>query len=122
MVLANPANSVIPVIGARAALPYRCTRAANADSYSPAPMPRPMTTHARKSDQGTVAKPRLARPAANTRLATISTGRPPKRSIARPLMGPSNAEAMSATENAPNTVGVETPRSREIGTAKIASR
>jgi hypothetical protein len=52
----------------------------------------------------------------------MSTGRPPRRSIARPAQGPISAETMSASEKAANTVAAETPSSRAIGRASTAGR
>jgi hypothetical protein len=55
-------------------------------------------------------------------LVAISTGRPPRRSMARPAAGPTSADSTSAIEKAANTVGVARPRSRAIGAASIAGR
>ena len=121
-VLAKPAINVMPVMALRESLPYSRTSAANAASYRPLPMPTPMITHAAKSPIGPCAMARPARPKAKTRFVPISTGRPPHRSIDRPAYGPSNAETTSASENAANTVGVDTPRSLAIGVASIAGR
>ena len=51
-----------------------------------------------------------------------STGRPPTRSICRPMRGPSKAEITSDAEKAAKIQFEETPRSREIGSARIAGR
>jgi hypothetical protein len=51
-----------------------------------------------------------------------STDLPPTRSICRPTRGPSTADITSDAENAANTQFEETPRSRAIGSAKIAGR
>ena len=85
-------------------------------------MPTPSSTQAANIAVGPLARPRPARPRANTTLLPTSTGRPPQRSIARPANGPSAADTSSASENAANTVGAVTPRSRAIGVASIAGR
>lgn len=81
-----------------------------------------MSAQARNSAAVLSAQPSAARPAANTKLLAISTGLPPKRSIARPAEGPSAAETISATEKAAKTVDGAMPRSRAIGTASMAGR
>ncbi len=121
-VLAKPAISVMPVIALRDSCPYSRTSAAKADSYRPLPMARPINAQAANIDTGPCARPSDTRPAANTRLVPISTGRPPWRSMARPDAGPTSAERTSATEKAANTVGIDTPRSRAIGAASMAGR
>ena len=85
-------------------------------------MPMPSTTHAANRPTGPCARPSPARPSANTTLVTISTGRPPHRSMAPPARGPSSAETTRATEKAAKTVGIDVPRSRAIGAASIAGR
>ena len=42
--------------------------------------------------------------------------------VAAPALGPTSADTISATLKAANTMGIETPRSRAIGAAKIAGR
>ncbi len=120
--LAKPAISVMPVIALRAWCPYSRTSVENAASYSPLPMPTPTTSHASSSDSAPCAAAIAARPAAKTTLVAISTGRPPKRSIARPAIGPTSAETTSAAEKAANTAAGARPRSRAIGAARIAAR
>jgi hypothetical protein len=85
-------------------------------------MATPSTTQAAKSPIASRASARPTSPVAKTTLVATSTGRPPKRSMARPAGGPSSAETTSATENAANTVGTDTPSSRAIGAARIAGR
>ena len=85
-------------------------------------MPTPISSQAANIALGPGARPRPARPRAKTTLLAPSTGRPPQRSIARPANGPSAADTSRASENAANTVGTPTPRSRAIGVASIAGR
>ena len=85
-------------------------------------MPTPSTHQAANRTRTSPAQPSSTSPAASTRLDSASTPRPPCRSIARPTCGPAIAITMSATENAPNTVLREVPRSRAIGSARIAGR
>jgi len=98
-VLANPASSVMPVMAVRASRPYRRTSAAKAASYSPAPMARPINSHAATSDTTPCAAASSSRPAANSPLAPMSTGRPPWRSISRPASGPHSADTISAIDS-----------------------
>jgi hypothetical protein len=51
-----------------------------------------------------------------------STCRPPTRSICRPTRGPSNPEITSDPENAAKNQLLEIPRSRAIGSARMAGR
>ena len=85
-------------------------------------MARPISAQPRKSAGVLSAQPRAARPAAKTRLLAISTGRPPKRSIARPAAGPTAAATINATEKAANTVETPMPSVRAIGAASMAGR
>jgi hypothetical protein len=64
----------------------------------------------------------VASPAAKIKLLAANTGLPPCRSMALPAAGPSSADTTSAAEKAANTVGVLTPRSFAIGTARMAGR
>ena len=121
-VLANPAINVMPVMAPRAPWPYSRTSVANAASYRPDPMATPISTQAANRPTGPCASAMPTRLAANNRLVPTSTGRPPWRSMPRPAKGPSSADTMSATENAANTVGVVTPRSRAMGAASMAGR
>ena len=66
--------------------------------------------------------PSSTRPAAIVRLEVHSTGRPPNRSICRPMRGPSSAEITSAAEKAAKIQLADMPRSRPIGSARIAGR
>ena len=50
------------------------------------------------------------------------TERPPTRSICRPMRGPSMAEMTSDAEKAAKIPFEETPRSRAIGSARMAGR
>jgi hypothetical protein len=85
-------------------------------------MPTPMTSQPANSIAVPPAAPSSERPAAKTRLETASTSRPPNRSMRRPANGPRTAVTISATENAPNTMPVDTPSSCAIGAARIAGR
>src|SRR5436190_21798214 len=87
-VLAKPAISVMPVIGARASLPYAAASAENADSYRPMDIPTPITSHATQSQARLGAQPISARPAAKTTFDATSIPRPPNLSIQRPTNGP----------------------------------
>jgi hypothetical protein len=42
--------------------------------------------------------------------------------MAAPAFGPTHADTISATLKAANTVGIETPRSRAIGAARIVGK
>jgi hypothetical protein len=121
-VLAKPAISVMPVMVPRASCPYSRTSDANAASYRPLPMATPISAQAANRLTGPVARAKAARPSAKIALVAISTGRPPHRSMRRPLCGPTSAETTSATENAANTVGTDTPSSPAIGRASMAGR
>ena len=85
-------------------------------------MPTPRIAQATKSAATPLAAASAARPSAKTTLVATSTGRPPQRSIAAPARGPSTAATRSDAENAANTVGVATPRSRAIDAASTAGR
>src|ERR1700721_338963 len=96
--------------------------AAKAASYKPSPMPTPSSSQAMTSRGIEPVSPSSTSPAASTTLEIDNTDRPPTRSIWRPIRGPSRAASTSATENAPNTQFEDTPRSRAIGSARIAGR
>ena len=85
-------------------------------------MPTPSRSQATTSRGIDVAKPSSTRPAASTRLDIDSTDLPPTRSIWRPTRGPISAEITSAAEKAVNIQFEETPRSRAIGSARIAGK
>ena len=85
-------------------------------------MPTPSSSQAATSRGIDVAKPSNTRPAASTTLDIDSTDLPPTRSICRPTRGPISADSTSAAEKAPNTQLEETPRSRAIGSARMAGR
>ena len=118
--LANPAISVIPVIGPRAARPYNPARVAKAASYSPIEMPRPITNQPSSSTTGPWATASSASPAASTTLEAVSIVRPPFASIIRPTQGAISADSTSAAENAPKTQLEAMPSERAIGTASTA--
>ena len=85
-------------------------------------MPTPTTSQpsANMRNDGAIAK--MPRPAAQTKLETAKTSRPPKRSMVRPTCGPSNAEISSEAEKAPKTAVDELAVSRAIAGARIAIR
>ena len=83
-------------------------------------MPTPSRSQAITSMGIEVVKPSSASPAASTRLDIDSTDLPPTRSIWRPTRGPISADSTSDAEKAANTQFEETPRSRAIGSARIA--
>ena len=95
---------------------------ANAASYRPLPIAKPIKAQAAKSDSGPCANPKATSPSANSGLVPISTGRPPQRSIALPVQGPTKAETTSDSEKAANTSGGASARSDAIGVASIAGR
>ena len=121
-VLAKPPNSVTPVMALRARGPYSRTRAEKAASYRPQPMPTPSSIQPANSIQALAASPSTARPSANTTFDAMSTGRPPRRSMARPAQGPVSAETPSAMEKAAKTVGSPSPSERAMGAASTAGR
>ena len=85
-------------------------------------MPMPSSSQAASSTGIEVVRPSKASPAASVTLEIDSTERPPTRSICRPMRGPSMAEITSDAENAAKIQFGETPRSRAIGSARIAGR
>ena len=85
-------------------------------------MPTPITSQAAKREIAPEEKPSKARPAANTRLETGSTRRPPCTSISRPAAGPRNADSSSPTENAVKIHAVAMPSSAAMAFARIAGR
>ncbi len=85
-------------------------------------MPMPSRSQAATRTGIDVVTPSRASPAANIRLEIDSTGRPPNRSICRPMRGPSIAEITSEPEKAAKIQFEETPRSCAIGSARIAGR
>jgi len=85
-------------------------------------MPTPSRSHAVTISQIDVDAPRSARPAARMTLEAERTSRPPTRSICRPTAGPSNPEITSDPENAAKNQLLEIPRSRAIGSARMAGR
>ncbi len=121
-VLAKPANNVMPVMVRRACRPCSRTAVANAASYRPLPIARPITAQAAKTCSGCCAWLSAVRPAANTTLLAISAGRPPRRSISLPANGPMAADMSRATEKAPNTAELEVPTSRAMAPVRMAGR
>ena len=121
-VLAKPAISVMPVMLRRACAPWSRTRVANADSYSPPPIPSPSSSQASQSTATSGAKASISSPMAKTPLLAIRTGRPPQRSIHAPMRGPTRAETTNAPLKAAMTPATEVPRSRAMGTARMAGR
>src|SRR3989338_6879603 len=93
---------------------------ANAASYSPMPMPSPMIAHQANNTTGEGAAASNASPAAKIRFDSISTPRPPIRSIRAPAQGPIVAETTTAMENAPNTQTGDRPKLAAIGAARTA--
>ena len=85
-------------------------------------MPNPSTIQAPASAIGPAASPSQTSPAASTRFDSISTPRPPRRSIARPIAGPSAACSSSETEKKPKNNDFDTCRPAAIGPARIAGR
>lgn len=66
--------------------------------------------------------PSRARPAARTMFEMQSTCRPPTRSVCRPTLGPNSPEMTSEAEKAAKNQFDEMPRSRAIGSARMAGR
>ena len=85
-------------------------------------MPNPSTIQAPARAIGPPAMPSQASPAASTRFDSISTPRPPRRSIARPIAGPIAACSSSDTEKNAKNSDFETCRPAAIGPARIAGR
>ena len=121
-VLAKPAINVMPVMAERAVVPYIRPSVANAASYSPSPMAAPMTSHPSQSIGSVCVTASIPRPAANSRLETPRTSRPPNRSMVRPTRGPSTADTRSEAENAAKTPVWLLPVSRAMAGAKMAIR
>jgi hypothetical protein len=69
---------------------------------------------------GSLENARAVRPAANARFPQGKTLRPPKRSIARPILGPRTPESNSEKVKAQKKSSVVMPIEAEIGTARIA--
>ena len=85
-------------------------------------MPKPSKSQAAAIIGAEYDAPRQTSPAASSRFDADSTNRPPTRSMVRPTRGPSSPESMSEPENAAKNQVSEMPRSREIGSARIAGR
>jgi hypothetical protein len=85
-------------------------------------MPNPSRIHALDIIHTDVDAPRSASPAARTTFEADNTCRPPTRSIFRPTRGPSNPEITSDAENAAKNQFDEIPRSRAIGSARMAGK
>lgn len=85
-------------------------------------MPKPSTAQAPASAITPPAIPNQASPAASTRFDSINTPRPPLRSIARPIAGPSAACNSKDAEKKAKNSDFETLRPAAIGPAKIAGR
>ena len=79
-------------------------------------MPTPRIAQAPSRPAGPLAAASMASPAASTRLESASTLRPPRRSIALPTHGPTNAAIRSAIENAASTSSRDTA---EVGCDRI---
>ena len=84
-------------------------------------MAQPSTSQASHMAGADCAKASRARPAANSKLENASTPRPPSVSMVGPTRGPSTAETSNAAEKAAKTEVEETPRSRAIGSARMAA-
>ena len=82
----------------------------------------PSRIHAPDIIHSDVEAPSSASPAARMTFEAHSTCRPPTRSIWRPTRGPSKPEITSDAENAAKNQLDEMPRSRAIGSARIAGR
>jgi hypothetical protein len=85
-------------------------------------MPMPSNSHAADIIQTVVDAPSSASPAARMMLEAERTCRPPTRSIWRPTRGPSSPEITKDAENAAKNQLLEMPRSRAIGSARMAGR
>ena len=85
-------------------------------------MPIPSNTQALASPAGPCANASHPSPPASTRFDSTSTPRPPCRSIARPIIGPSAACSSSEPEKNPKNNAFETPSPAAIGSARIAGR
>ncbi len=86
-------------------------------------MPMPSSSQAMTSTGIELVSPSSASPAASTRLDSDSTGPAADQIDLRGRSrGPSRAAITSAAEKAPKIQFEETPRSRAIGSARIAGR
>jgi hypothetical protein len=85
-------------------------------------MPIPSSSQATTKTGIEKVAPSSASPAASVKLEIDSTDLPPTRSICRPTRGPSIADITSEAEKAAKIQFEDTPRSRAIGSAKIAGK
>ena len=106
----------------RACSPYSRPRVENAGSYSPAPMPTPMTNHAAMNTATLGAAAWISRPMASNTALAASTGRPPNRSMRRPTAGETRPEISSPSDSAAMTQVCDQPVARTMGSASTASR
>ena len=82
----------------------------------------PIKIQATNSRTGSELSASRDNPKAKARLPNGKTRRPPRRSIALPILGPTKPETRSEMVKAQKRVSVGMPRSLEIGTARIAGR
>ena len=85
-------------------------------------MPIPSTAQAPASPSGPCTNASHTSPAPSTRFDNTSTPRPPRRSIALPIAGPSAACSRSDAEKNPKNSDFDTPSPAAIGSARIAGR
>ena len=85
-------------------------------------MPMAITTQAAANTGSDWAMDRRESPAANSRLDAASTPLPPQASMVRPTFGPITAVRMSEAEKMPKIQLVDSPRSRDISSARTAGR
>ena len=85
-------------------------------------MPIPSNIQAPASPSGPCANASHPSPPPSTRFDSTSTPRPPWRSIARPMIGPSAACSSSEAEKNPKNKAFDTPSPDAIGSARIAGR
>ncbi len=85
-------------------------------------MPTPRNSHAAIIVPIDPDAPNSASPMASTMFDAHSTGRPPTWSMCRPIHGPRSPEITSEAENAAKNQLLDMPRSRAMGSARMAGR
>ena len=85
-------------------------------------MPRPITSQAAVNSGSDGARARPACPSASSTALAASTGRPPRRAIARPTAGETAAAVSRPSDRPPTTPGSDHPVSVAIGPASTAGR
>ena len=110
MVPAKPAISVTPRIAGRAPWPSSRPMVANEVSYSPIAMPTPSTVQATYHQASPFDAASSSSPAQVTIAPAARIGRPPARSMKRPIGGAQRAATISDQENPPSSAVRDQPR------------